>query len=1354
MDAMCKAILFRTQLLASQTDKSYAQVKRIILSSSISIGSVLMLFLNCWADNFNSKEALSTSTDPELRASFLNRLFFAWFTQGNKKTLSAEDYFAVPQDLQIQDSADKFDQKYFAHIELTSDEGKVLKSDEEYSQQPRFKQQSSVLPSLARAFGPKILIANVLVLAHQILDLSTPIIMKRLIEFVGNSDEPDWKGYSLAVLLLLCVTLKTLLFNQYKKSMTMQGLKIRSSLISAVYRKILSISQSTKKDISVGEVVNIVSTDISKFDELLIYMPMLWASPFAISVSIYFIYQEIGPAIFVGLAILLVTTPIMFFLGKYDQQFYITLMALKDKRIKSMNEILSGIKVLKLYGWEEAFIELVSGYRKGEVKELKKIAIINIFMVLCFTIAPFMIGLAAFGYFVYAGNSLTASNAFVTLNYLQIMSFDMAVFPLLMAHILEFLVSLTRINKLLTNKEIDPKSVSHDITEHAVEVTNASFHWSIDDEMVLKDLNFTVAKGSACAIIGPVGSGKSSLLSSLLGELTKVKGSVNTCGEIAFVSQEAWIKNSTLQENILLCKDYDEDWYNEVIAACALQADLDLLADGDQTEIGEKGINLSGGQKQRVSLARAVYSRAELYLLDDPLSAVDAHVGKHIFLNVLGNRGLLQGSTRLLVTNGVTFLPDMDNILVLDDGMIREQGSYETLMSKNGKFAEYMTEYSNKDKNTDNEMQEEAVKGGANKQDVATSDEHVKQNVETKSRKDKQGGKLIEDENIETGRVKFEVYWYYIKTVGIFAFVLIALFRILHICLETLGNYWLIWWVEDSFETTSQFYLAIFGVIGILQGLTIMVFGGIKEIATLTGSHVLHRDMLMSVLTSPMSFFDTTPMGRIVNRFSEDINQCEGPVSGAFSEWMEAFFRFIGSIVSIVVVVPFIVAVFVPIAIIFYFIQKIFVTTSRQLTRIESVKMSPVYSHFGETLTGAITIRAFSLQEKFIQQLYEKVDEQVQCRYAISIADIWLAVRLETLGNIITFMSAFLAIFLRNSLSESEVGFVINYSLAISHVLDSLVTATAGLENSIVSVERIMEYLDLKPEAPWKNESKQVPDIWPQTGNIEINNLSIRYRDGLDLVLHQLSCVIDGGQKVGIVGRTGAGKSSVTVALFRLVEAVTGSIVIDDVDISEIGLHDLRQRLSIIPQDPVLFSGSLRMNLDPFGGKDDAAIWTALEQSSLVEFAQSLEGGLDHSIEEGGENLSVGQKQLICMARALLEKSQILVLDEATAAIDLKTDDLIQSTIRDQFAGCTVLTIAHRINTIMDYDKIMVLDKGELKEFDSPETLLKDDNGIFYSLVKNAGLINVNHSQQHAPNPSRGTQDISVDSLTFIEDVY
>ncbi|NXX54719.1 MRP1 protein, partial [Scopus umbretta] len=865
-------------------------------------------------------------------------------------------------------------------------------------------------------------------------------------------------------------------------------------------------------------------------------------------------------------------------------------------------------------------------------------------------------------------------------------------------------------------------------------------------------INFTVPEGSLVAVVGQVGCGKSSLLSALLGEMDKKEGYVVVKGSVAYVPQQAWVQNATLEDNIIFGREMNESRYKRVIEACALLPDIEVLPTGDKTEIGEKGVNLSGGQKQRVSLARAVYCNADVYLLDDPLSAVDAHVGKHIFEKVIGPKGILKNKTRVLVTHAVNYLPQMDTILVMADGEISEMGSYQELLKQDGAFAEFLRTYANAEQSMENSdtnspsgkegkpiengvlvneapgklMHRQLSNSSTYSRDTGKSQHHSSTAELQKPLAEKNSWKLTEADTAKTGRVKATVYWDYMKAIGLFiSFLSIFLFMCNHIA-SLASNYWLSLWTDDPVINGTQQYtnvrLGVYGALGISQGIAVFGYSMVVSIGGIFASRHLHLNLLHNVLRSPMSFFERTPSGNLVNRFSKEIDTIDSTIPPIIKMFMGSTFNVIGACIIILLATPIAAIIIPPLGLVYLFVQRFYVATSRQLKRLESVSRSPVYSHFNETLLGVSVIRAFEEQKRFIKQNDMKVDENQKAYYPSIVANRWLAVRLEYVGNCIVLFAALFAVIARNKLSAGLVGLSVSYSLQITAYLNWLVRMSSELETNIVAVERVKEYAEMEKEAEWSIERTAPASTWPEEGKVEFRGYGLRYREDLDLVLKNINVTINGGEKIGIVGRTGAGKSSLTLGLFRINEAAEGEIIIDGINIAKIGLHDLRFKITIIPQDPILFSGSLRMNLDPFDQHSDEDIWRSLELAHLKNFVSSLPDKLNHECAEGGENLSVGQRQLVCLARALLRKSKILVLDEATAAVDLETDKLIQSTIKSQFEECTVLTIAHRLNTIMDYTRVLVLDRGEVVECGSPDHLLQE-RGVFYSMAKDSGLV-------------------------------
>jgi ATP-binding cassette subfamily C (CFTR/MRP) protein 1 len=1135
----------------------------------------------------------------------------------------------------------------------------------------------------------------------------------------------------------------------------------------------------------VGETVNIMSIDTQRFVDLAPSLNSLWQSPLVILLSMISLWNLLGPSCLAGLAVMLLLIPTTSITSTFMRKFQFANMRTKDKRIKVMNEILEGIRVLKLYAWEPSFLDKISNIRADEVKTLMKVSYLGGVQTFMFSTAPTMVALASFATYVLSdpNNILDAQKAFVSLSFFNIMRQPLTQLPNVITQLIQVQVSLQRVNDFMNSTEVNPTAITrNNNTEYAITVDNASFKWDSDEEAVaIKDVSLSVRKGELVAVMGTVGCGKSSLLAALTGDMDKMDGSgqVNVDGSIAYVPQEAWIQNATLQYNITFGTEYRDKAYNKIIDACAMRPDLKILKDGDMTEIGEKGINLSGGQKHRTSLARAIYSNSDIYLMDDPLSAVDAHVGKHIFENVISTKtGLLKNKTRLLVTNAVGYLTHVDKIVVIKEGRITEQGTYKELMRKGGEFTKYLLEHVQENAerrrssvfgDSENELEElkieletvlgrrtslESSGGGKgtegrlmksisrmnddiasqNSAKMSSTDPAVKKPPTGRGGKQRGGGGggkgaqgLMVKEKVETKEVKWSIYISYAKAVGLLTASIIFASAFLTQVFNVMTNFWLAAWSDDPNSAEPKVrdtYLGVYGALGAATAITIVSNSLITALGGLNASSRLHNNMLANVLRAPMSFFDTNPKGRVVNRFAKDVDYVDRAIPMTFAALMRLSFSVVGTIFVISYNSPIFIVVILPLTVVYFFLQKIYVKSSRQLRRLDSTTRSPIYSHFSETLSGVSTIRAYKLETRFSKENEFRIDTNQICNMSNITTNRWLSIRLEMLGNIIILFAALFAVLGRGTLDPGMVGLSLTYASQVTQTFNMLIRQTSQIENYMVSVERINEYQDqLEQEAPFFMPEQDPDKSWPQYGHVKFNDYQMRYRPGLDLVLKGINCEIQRSEKVGIVGRTGAGKSSLTMALFRIIEAAGGSIVIDGVNIAQMGLGFLRSRLTIIPQDPVLFSGNLRFNLDPFEEHSDSNLWKALENAHLSAFVSTLPTGLEHEISEGGSNLSVGQKQLVCLARALLRKTKILILDEATAAVDLDTDDLIQTTIRKEFADCTVLTIAHRLNTIMDSNRVIVLSHGDIVEFDSPSNLLSDEKTIFYGMAKDAGLI-------------------------------
>uniref|UniRef100_A0A8C2SIC2 Multidrug resistance-associated protein 1 n=1 Tax=Capra hircus TaxID=9925 RepID=A0A8C2SIC2_CAPHI len=1297
---LCALAILRSKIMTDAQADVFRDATFYIYFSLV----LIQLVLSCFSDRspLFSETINDPNPCPESSASFLSRITFWWITgmmvQGYRQPLESTDLWSLNKEDTSEQVVPVLVKNWKKECDAAKPKGSSKVDVNEEAEAlivkcPQKERDPSLFKVLYKTFGPYFLMSFLFKAVHDLMML--------LINFVNDKKAPEWQGYFYTALLFISACLQTLVLHQYFHICFVSGMRIKTAVIGAVYRKALVITNAARKSSTVGEIVNLMSVDAQRFMDLATYINMIWSAPLQVILALYLLWLNLGPSVLAGVAVMVFMVPL--------NAVMVAHMKSKDNRIKLMNEILNGIKVLKLYAWELAFKDKVLAIRQEELKVLKKSAYLA--AVGTFT----WVALSTFAVYVTVdeNNILDAQKAFVSLALFNILRFPLNILPMVISSIVQSLLLQRRPRlhlRLMCYLWCLPAGATNSIT-----VKNATFTWARNDPPTLHGITFSVPEGSLVAVVGQVGCGKSSLLSALLAEMDKVEGHVTVKGSVAYVPQQAWIQNISLRENILFGRQLQERYYKAVIEACALLPDLEILPSGDRTEIGEKGVNLSGGQKQRVSLARAVYCDSDVYLLDDPLSAVDAHVGKHIFENVVGPKGLLKNKTRLLVTHGISYLPQMDVIIVMSGGKISEMGSYQELLARDGAF--FLRTYASAEQEQGQPEDGRTVwafgAGGARSAPglplkVLTSrpGTHVGQwaaqgllRLLTLGR---HGWWVCSVRCLLSwSQVKLSVYWDYMKAIGLFiSFLSIFLFLCNHVA-SLASNYWLSLWTDDPIVNGTQEHtkvrLSVYGALGISQG---------------------ERPQAPTC----SCFFERTPSGNLVNRFSKELDTVDSMIPQVIKMFMGSLFNVIGACIIILLATPMAAVIIPPLGLIYFFVQRFYVASSRQLKRLESVSRSPVYSHFNETLLGVSVIRAFEEQERFIRQSDLKVDENQKAYYPSIVANRWLAVRLECVGNCIVLFASLFAVISRHSLSAGLVGLSVSYSLQVTAYLNWLVRMSSEMETNIVAVERLKEYSETEKEAPWQIQDMAPPSDWPQVGRVEFRDYGLRYREDLDLVLKNINVTIDGGEKVGIVGRTGAGKSSLTLGLFRIKESAEGEIIIDDINIAKIGLHDLRFKITIIPQDPVLFSGSLRMNLDPFSQYSDEEVWTSLELAHLKGFVSALPDKLNHECAEGGENLSVGQRQLVCLARALLRKTKILVLDEATAAVDLETDDLIQSTIRTQFDDCTVLTIAHRLNTIMDYTRVIVLDKGEIREWGSPSDLLQR-RGLFYSMAKDAGLV-------------------------------
>ncbi|XP_054779362.1 ABC transporter C family member 2-like isoform X2 [Prosopis cineraria] len=1174
-----------------------------------------------------------------------------------------------------------------------------------------------------------------------------PLILNMLLQSMQRGDQASI-GYVYGFSIFVGVVFGVLCEAQYFQNVMRIGFQLRSTLVAAVFRKSLRLTHEARKQFASGKITNLMTTDAEALQQICQSLHTLWSAPFRIIVALVLLYQQLGVASILGALMLVLMFPVQTFIISRMQKWSKEGLQRTDKRIGLMNEILASMDTVKCYAWESSFQSKVQVVRNDELSWFKKALLLGACNGFILNSIPVFVTVISFGVFTLLGGDLTPSRAFTSLSLFAVLRFPLFMLPNVITQVVNANVSLKRLEELLLAEErILMPNPPLEPGLPAISVKNGNFSWDAKaGRSTLSNVNLDVPVGCVVAIVGSTGEGKTSLISAMLGELPPTAdATVVIRGTVAYVPQISWIFNATVRDNILFGSPFDPVRYEKAIDVTELQHDLELLPGGDLTEIGERGVNISGGQKQRVSMARAVYSDSDVYIFDDPLSALDAHVARQVFDKCI--KGELRGKTRVLVTNQLHFLSQVDRIILVHDGMVKEEGTFEDLsnhgplfqklMENAGKMEEYAEE------NTDSEsMQKSSSKSVPN----GMPNDMAKSEIKSKEAK----SVLIKQEERETGVVSWKVLQRYKNALGGF-WVVLVLFAcyILTEVLRVSSSTWLSHWTDQSASEgySPGYYNLIYASLSFCQILVTLTNSYWLIISSLYAARRLHNAMLHSILRAPMAFFHTNPLGRIINRFAKDLGDIDRNVAPFVNMFLGQVSQLLSTFILIGIVSTMSLWAIMPLLVLFYGAYLYYQSTAREVKRLDSISRSPVYAQFGEALNGLSTIRAYKAYDRMADINGKAMDNNIRFTLVNMSGNRWLAIRLETLGGLMIWFTASFAV-LQNGRAENQqafastMGLLLSYALNITSLLTAVLRLASLAENSLNAVERVGSYIDLPSEAPSIIESNRPPPGWPSSGSIRFEDVVLRYRPELPPVLHGLSFTIFPSDKVGIVGRTGAGKTSMFNALFRLVELERGKILIDDCEIAKFGLTDLRKVLGIIPQSPVLFSGSVRFNLDPFNEHNDADLWEALERAHLKDVIRRNSLGLEAEVSEGGENFSVGQRQLLSLARALLRRSKILVLDEATAAVDVRTDALIQKTIREEFKSCTMLIIAHRLNTIIDCDRILLLDGGQLREYGTPEELLSDNDSAFSKMVLSTGAANAQYLRSLVLNGDGGNKPV------------
>ncbi|XP_041974315.1 probable multidrug resistance-associated protein lethal(2)03659 isoform X2 [Aricia agestis] len=1354
---------------------------------------------------------------PRAKANPLSALTFAWtlpiFWSGLKKELEESDLYEPLEEHASGPLGDKFARLWEEEVASAGN-----------------KRTPSLLRVILRAYAVRCMLYGfVLFFMECGIRIAQPVFLGKLVEYYSpeQSAVTEQDAYLYAGGVVLCSALNVFVVHPYMMAILHMGMKFRVACCSLIYRKSLRLSKTALGETTIGQVVNLLSNDVNRFDVAVIFLHYLWIGPLATVIVTYFMWLEISWGAVVGVGFMLAFIPLQAYLGKRTSVLRLKTAMRTDERVRLMNEILSGIQVIKMYTWEKPFADLVAKARKQEIKQIRATSyirgVLTSFIMFTTRICLFFSILV----FVLENHVISAKQVFVVTSFYNLLRQTMTVFfPQGIAQVAEATISIKRLQNFMlyedTSKPVpglsdiqtstkakeknildekdkdikDPEkreskmamiaekelnidekgngkapieSSEEDDTEletqfdtdaRGVRLRHATAKWiPSHTENTLTDLSLTIKPGKLIAVIGPVGAGKSSLLHVLLRELPLLSGSVHVGGTVSYASQEPWLFAGSVRQNILFGQPMDRPRYNAVVRRCALDRDFSLFPHGDKTVVGERGVSLSGGQRARISLARAVYKRADVYLLDDPLSAVDAHVGRHLFESCVV--GYLRSATRVLVTHQLQFLRDVDQIIILKNGSIAAAGDFETLSASGLDFASLLAREEEEEEKKEPEEKSQVdpedtmMQGSFRKRQLSIHSVSSVDNLTATAPPEGEGRE--EAESRSAGAVSGRVYGAYLRAAG--HPVLVALMMMVATLAQVLGSgsdWWTSYWVnlEESHpeEVMRNMELRGNGSVSSLNltqamiddakfsnGLTrydcIYIYTGMVVALVvisllrsfmffsmaMNASTKLHNTMFGAITRAPMRFFHTNPSGRILNRFSKDMGAVDEVLPTALLDVLQIGLSLIGIVIVVAIVNYWLLLPTVAIGVVFYGLRIFYISSSRSIKRLEGVTRSPVFSHLNASLQGITTIRAFGAEEALIREFDNHQDLHSSAWYLFIASSRAFGFWLDLVCVVYIAVVTLSFLMFGQERYGGNVGLAITQAMGLTGMFQWGMRQSTELENQMTSVERIQEYSHIESEPPLESEAnKKPPPSWPEAGRVEFKHVFLYYVVGEPPVLRDLTLDIQPREKVGIVGRTGAGKSSLINALFRLTR-LEGEIIIDGRETSTLGLHELRSRISIIPQEPVLFSGTMRHNLDPFDEYPDQVLWRALEEVELKEAVSELPAGLNSRMSEGGGNFSVGQRQLVCLARAIVRRNRLLVLDEATANVDPQTDALIQATIRTKFADCTVLTIAHRLHTVMDSDKVLVMDAGQMVEFDHPHVLLQRADGHLRAMLEQTG---------------------------------
>ncbi|ESX02077.1 ABC-type multidrug transport system [Ogataea parapolymorpha DL-1] len=1306
---------------------------------------------------------------PFRNTSFLSNLFFSWVLPilrvGYRRTLEPQDLFAIRRgshldvDVRAKTFLTKFtarkrkaEQKYLKKngIPDTPHARRALITDPDFSYSSLL-----VLASLFETFKWEYTLSVLYKIGGDVAMGLNPLLLRALIAYVhqkasGVPVNNSGYGYSLGITGLvlgmgLCIA-------HYFHDSAFVGCEVKGLLTKVLLDKSFRLDRRSRTQFTPSAITSLLGTDLSRIDLAASFFAYIITFPIGVAITLVLLSIYMGGPAIGGVGFLILAACGIVYSTRPLMRLRRGINVHTDARVKAVKEVLNSMKIIKFYSWEPAYLKLVSAIRGREMSYMLHIQFLrNLVTALAISLPSVSSMIGFLSMYGYNGGSLrNAANVFSSLALFNILVGHIALMPLALSSTADAYVACKRVQAyLLSAEEVpDENYICVEKAAEAVRVVDASFSWderlapdACDKEAALAEkhavslrpslgpLTFSLAHGEFVVVTGPIGSGKSSLLCALSGLMPRVTGCITVAGQLLLCAQP-WIQNATVRNNIIFGCEPDKQLYAEIVRGCGLESDFEMLPAGDLTEIGERGVNLSGGQKARINLARAVYSvlsrNFNILLLDDVLSAVDAKVGRHIMDECI--LGLLRGRTRVLATHQLSLIQAADRIMFVNpDGSV-DVDTPERLLAKNGHFSKLM------------EFQQEGTKQEKPElPDIVAEDEEdeelkLVQKQTTQREYEKDRGRLIEQEHREKDAIPMHIVVSYFRSgcgrlgiTGMFPMIFASM-ACSTFCM-LFQNVWLSFWSTQKFPGRSDgFYIGLYVMFALLYVVcTAWQFCSIVYV-TNHASERLNIRALERVLRAPMSFFDTTPMGRILNRFTKDTDVLDNEISEQFRLILFGFSNMVGIYIMCIIYMPYFAVcvpfIFLAVSMLFSFYQA----SAREVKRIEGVQRSIVYANFDEVLQGNETIKLYNLTGKFVDKNITLINRMNESYFLANSLQRWLAVSLHGCAAGMNLLISMLCVGRAFKISAASSGLIISYLVSVSMQLINTSRSMGQLEQNLSSVERIGEYaIDLPQEAPAESSdpAKKPPPSWPEHGQIKFSHVSLRYRPNLPLVLQDLNLEIAAAEKIGICGRTGAGKSTIMTALYRLSEP-EGAIEIDGVNILDIGLHELRSRLSIIPQDPVLFRGTIRLNLDPFSQLSDDVLYGALVKSGCIlpdelpEVKQQTgpdlhKFHLNSVVEDNGANFSLGQRQMLALTRAIVRDCKVLILDEATSSVDYETDARVQATIVREFSHCTILCIAHRLKTIVNYDKILVMDKGRVAEFGTPMELYHA-RGIFRSM--------------------------------------